>query len=177
MHFTDISGAQRISRTFTSFSQAAEEAGRSRIYGGIHFEFDNRAGLQSGAAVGRYIAEHYLQPMSASRNDRLAARTANRHPPSHGWVAISDGRNQADSYTTYVHPVSNSYSGSGASPASSYYLPVTNSADPTVGFAGDQVVASPALTVAPYCEPVVGENAADCELPKFAETCYFVSGW
>lgn len=38
-------------RQFTSFWQAAEEAGMSRIYGGIHFSFDNSAGLDLGEGV------------------------------------------------------------------------------------------------------------------------------
>jgi membrane-associated phospholipid phosphatase len=40
-----------VQRCFTSFSQAAAEAGMSRIYGGIHWQFDNQAGLASGAKV------------------------------------------------------------------------------------------------------------------------------
>lgn len=39
-------------RSFANFTAAAEEAGRSRIYGGIHFEFDNRAGLTIGSRIG-----------------------------------------------------------------------------------------------------------------------------
>ena len=42
-----------VVRSFDSFSEAAEEAGMSRIYGGIHFGFDNRDGLAQGRAVGR----------------------------------------------------------------------------------------------------------------------------
>ena len=38
-------------RSFTSFSQAAGEAGMSRIYGGIHYMADNLAGLALGAQV------------------------------------------------------------------------------------------------------------------------------
>ena len=40
-------------RSFASVAAAAEEAGSSRIYGGIHFAFDNVAGLRSGRAIGR----------------------------------------------------------------------------------------------------------------------------
>ncbi len=50
------------SRSFTSFAQAAEEAGISRIYGGIHFSFDNTAGASSGDAVGTWIVDHLLKP-------------------------------------------------------------------------------------------------------------------
>ncbi len=43
-------------RTFESFSAAAAEAGRVRIFAGIHFEFSN----QAGQAAGRGVAEEIL---------------------------------------------------------------------------------------------------------------------
>jgi hypothetical protein len=42
-------------RTFTSFSQAAMEGANSRLYGGIHWDFDNQHGLTGGQAVGHYV--------------------------------------------------------------------------------------------------------------------------
>lgn len=48
-----------VSRSFTSFQQAADEAGKSRIYGGIHYEFDNAAGLASGRAIGKFVVERF----------------------------------------------------------------------------------------------------------------------
>ena len=51
-----------VVRSFNRFDQAAQEAGMSRIYGGIHWEFDNRAGLDSGRALGEYVCRHYLLP-------------------------------------------------------------------------------------------------------------------
>jgi membrane-associated phospholipid phosphatase len=51
-------------RHFTSFWDAAQEAGRSRIYGGIHFPFDNEAGLKLGQLVGESIVTSWLQPRS-----------------------------------------------------------------------------------------------------------------
>lgn len=51
------------SRTFTSFNQAADEAGESRVVGGIHYEFDNQAGLTAGGALGTYIAHNFLKPI------------------------------------------------------------------------------------------------------------------
>jgi hypothetical protein len=51
-------------RHFAGFRAAAEEAGRSRIYGGIHYEFDNREGLACGRALGRFVAEHFFRPLS-----------------------------------------------------------------------------------------------------------------
>ena len=56
-----------VSRTFTKFSAAAEEAGKSRIYGGIHWEVDNREGLTCGRAVGEYVARYFLLPVAADK--------------------------------------------------------------------------------------------------------------
>ena len=53
-------------RTFTSFRQAAEEAGQSRILGGIHFQFDNQAGLTAG----RNVASYVLQAFSLAADTR-----------------------------------------------------------------------------------------------------------
>jgi hypothetical protein len=41
-----------VTRSFTSFEQAAEEAANSRLWGGIHYKFDNDDGLATGRAVG-----------------------------------------------------------------------------------------------------------------------------
>jgi membrane-associated phospholipid phosphatase len=49
-----------ISRCFKSFSQAADEAGVSRIYGGIHWQFDNVAGLEAGRALAKNIFGTYF---------------------------------------------------------------------------------------------------------------------
>ena len=38
-------------RCFTSFAAAADEAGDSRIIGGIYFPFDNSEGLATGEAI------------------------------------------------------------------------------------------------------------------------------
>ena len=48
-------------RSFTSFSQAAAESAISRLYGGIHWSFDNNVGLDAGAALGRYVVSNFLQ--------------------------------------------------------------------------------------------------------------------
>jgi hypothetical protein len=50
------------SRSYTSFSQAAEEAGESRVVGGIHFSFDNGAGLNAGRELGSFIFQNFLLP-------------------------------------------------------------------------------------------------------------------
>tara|TARA_R110002073_G_scaffold8027_20_gene44901 strand:- start:5354 stop:7120 length:1767 start_codon:yes stop_codon:yes gene_type:complete len=51
-----------VTRSFDSFAEAAEEAGLSRIYGGIHFNFDNTMGLTSGRNIGQLVVENFLRP-------------------------------------------------------------------------------------------------------------------
>jgi len=55
-----------VRRTFPSFSAAAVEAGQSRIYGGIHFQFDNQDGLTSGHELGDYVTRNFLTPIAAA---------------------------------------------------------------------------------------------------------------
>jgi hypothetical protein len=51
-----------ITRHFTSFTGAAEEAGLSRIYAGQHFRFDHFAGKQLGRQVALFVVSTTLQP-------------------------------------------------------------------------------------------------------------------
>jgi len=44
-------------RSFKSFDQAAAEAADSRLYGGIHFAFDNNHGLASGLCIAQAIRD------------------------------------------------------------------------------------------------------------------------
>ena len=46
---------QPIPRSYSSFSEAAAEAGRSREVGGIHFSFSNEEGLAAGRAIATEI--------------------------------------------------------------------------------------------------------------------------
>src|SRR5262245_58202489 len=62
-HFTVGSeGLPGVTRSFTSFNGAAAEAGQSRIYGGIHYSFDNATGLAVGAEVAEYVVGGFLKP-------------------------------------------------------------------------------------------------------------------
>lgn len=53
-----------VTRSYSSFWAAAEEAGQSRIYGGIHWQFDNREGLTCGRAVAEHVCRHFMLPRS-----------------------------------------------------------------------------------------------------------------
>jgi len=48
-------------RTYENFSQAADESGMSRIYGGIHFMSANVDGLSSGRSLGNYVVQNFLK--------------------------------------------------------------------------------------------------------------------
>jgi membrane-associated phospholipid phosphatase len=50
-------------RFYTSFSQAAQESGISRILGGIHFSSANVYGLSMGAAVGNWLVSRVMTPV------------------------------------------------------------------------------------------------------------------
>ena len=49
-----------IERSYTSLWQAAAESGRSRIVGGLHFNFDNITGLAMGQAIGTQAVDQAL---------------------------------------------------------------------------------------------------------------------
>jgi hypothetical protein len=52
-----------MTRHYTSFSQVAEEAGLSRIYGGIHFRFSYTTGSEMGRQIGEYVCNNLLLPI------------------------------------------------------------------------------------------------------------------
>ena len=49
-------------RTYTSLSQARDEVGMSRIWGGIHVMSDNLEGQKAGIRVADWVFEHALLP-------------------------------------------------------------------------------------------------------------------
>ena len=52
-----------VTRSFTSFAQAAEENGNSRIYVGFHFRHAVTEGIKLGSKVGEVAFNHYLKPV------------------------------------------------------------------------------------------------------------------
>jgi hypothetical protein len=50
-------------RSFASLSEAEEENGQSRIYLGIHWEFDKTAGIAQGRRVANYVFDHAFRPV------------------------------------------------------------------------------------------------------------------
>ena len=80
-------GLPEAVRHYTSFMQAAEEFGESRIYGGIHFEFSNQDGQALGAQVANQalksfdLAQDTLAPKSSSTRNRASSPTPRRPSP------------------------------------------------------------------------------------------------
>lgn len=64
------------SRSYNSFSQAAVEAGDSRIYGGIHFDSGHEAGAAMGAAIADHVLTTTLLPNAAPATPSLISPAA-----------------------------------------------------------------------------------------------------
>ncbi len=78
------------SRSFTSFSEAAQESADSRLYGGIHFRFDNEDGLAAGTKLGAFVAQNFF--------------LAQEHAPSAGFIGsvlVITGTSRLDSITMF----------------------------------------------------------------------------
>jgi hypothetical protein len=58
---TSSDGLPGVTRSFKSFTAAADEAGMSRIYGGIHWHFDNTDGLKCGRSVAEYVVKNFFE--------------------------------------------------------------------------------------------------------------------
>jgi membrane-associated phospholipid phosphatase len=63
-----------ITRSFTSFSAAAQEAGLSRIYAGVHTRLDHQAGLGLGRNVARFVLHNELLPARGFAGTELPAQ-------------------------------------------------------------------------------------------------------
>lgn len=62
---TDNQGNVRplIPRTFPNLSAAEEENGQSRIYLGIHWEFDKTEGILQGRRIADFVLANAFQPI------------------------------------------------------------------------------------------------------------------
>jgi hypothetical protein len=58
----NFGGTPNVIRNYSSFSALNTEVSRSRIYGGIHFQFDSNAGQSIGRNVANYVFLNYLTP-------------------------------------------------------------------------------------------------------------------
>jgi hypothetical protein len=54
-----------ITLSYTDLASITDDIDNARIYGGIHFRFDQRAGRRQGNAVGDYVVDHTLRRIHA----------------------------------------------------------------------------------------------------------------
>jgi hypothetical protein len=60
-HFTlTHSAVPGVTLDYTSFAELSEDIDDARVYGGIHFRFDQKAGARQGRQVGKYVYKHHL---------------------------------------------------------------------------------------------------------------------
>jgi hypothetical protein len=54
-----------VTLSYTDLERITDDIDNARIYGGIHFRFDQRAGERQGRAVGDYVVEQHLRRIHA----------------------------------------------------------------------------------------------------------------
>jgi hypothetical protein len=52
-----------IAFTYTTFRQITDDIDDARVFGGVHFRFDQEAGALMGERVGEYVLRHTLRPV------------------------------------------------------------------------------------------------------------------
>jgi hypothetical protein len=97
---TTSDGLPGVTRSFTSFSAAAAEAGQSRIYGGIHWQFDNQDGQATGRVLGRYVARYFFLkrrpgvpdgPLMPTRGEEVVGRPGGLQRVEVGFPPLDPG--------------------------------------------------------------------------------------
>jgi len=59
-------GIPEVTLTYTSFRDITDDIDDARVYGGIHFRFDQEAGGKQGRRVGRYVYKNNLRPIQGA---------------------------------------------------------------------------------------------------------------
>jgi hypothetical protein len=54
---------------YTRFNQITDDISDARIYGGIHYRFDQEAGADLGRHIGTYVYKHNLRRAKHSDHD------------------------------------------------------------------------------------------------------------
>jgi hypothetical protein len=55
-------GGPEVTRSFAGFWEAADEEAMARIYGGIHYRFDQDAGQAVGRSVAEFVFANMMRP-------------------------------------------------------------------------------------------------------------------
>jgi hypothetical protein len=58
----NVPGGPAVTRHFDGFQQAADEEFMARIYGGVHYRFDQQAGQQVGVSVADFVFANFMRP-------------------------------------------------------------------------------------------------------------------
>ena len=53
-----------VTLSYTKFSEITDDIDDARVFGGIHFRFDQAAGATQGRAVGLFVCQNNLRPVS-----------------------------------------------------------------------------------------------------------------
>lgn len=59
----DVAPRPEVRRTFASFEEAERENARSRVWLGIHWQFDADAGIEQGRRIAEDVFSNLLQPV------------------------------------------------------------------------------------------------------------------
>ena len=70
-----------IERSYKTFTEAAKEGGKSRIYAGIHWSFDVAIGEKVGRMVGQYVASASMTTRSRRIKTTITSFETTRRPP------------------------------------------------------------------------------------------------
>jgi hypothetical protein len=63
------SPAVDVTLRYTTFARMTDDINDARVYGGIHFRFDQDAGSRMGQQVGAHIVRHQLRPVRGRGHD------------------------------------------------------------------------------------------------------------
>lgn len=69
---------------YRHFDEITDDIDDARIFGGIHFRFDQEAGARQGRRVGEYVYRHHLQPVYDESQTTEQTGRGRRCKRSHG---------------------------------------------------------------------------------------------
>ena len=58
-----LASMPHVTLHYTTIKRIVEDISDARVYGGIHFRFDQDGGESQGAQIGMYVYKHYLRPV------------------------------------------------------------------------------------------------------------------
>jgi 6-phosphogluconolactonase (cycloisomerase 2 family) len=104
-----------VTRTFNSFTEAARENARSRIYNGVHFQWDGDNGFLSGSALGEFVYANVLRPIGNSPAPQ-ATITSGRPDQAPGALYVMSNQQTGNSVTVFSRAADGSLTQGGTYP-------------------------------------------------------------